>query len=270
MSVWTLVLRESVSGRVDASSIRLADWKELSPGDVERRELKVGRHIVCLADLFTVKLRSTEGLQLVIEGDLHNFDRLGDRHDAGRFHVTGSVGNHAGGSMSGGRLSITGDAGDHLAAPHGAARQGMRGGRITIGGSAGNYVGHRMRRGEVFIDGDAGRFTASQMIAGTIMVAGKVGDDTATGMRRGTVIATRLPKLPEGRFSTPVVIRSVFPNLIDTSCREADCDVGPLSRLGQLIDQISSDGFASRRGDRAVAGKGEVLAPFSLDMPVSS
>ena len=261
MSIWTLTLREEIDQRVDASAIRLADWVDQSISDVEQTHLILGRHSVPLADLFKVNHQTSDKQRLVIEGDLRRFDRIGHRHHCGRIHVAGSVGNHAGGSMSGGRLTIEGDAGDFLAAPHGAARQGMRGGRLTVGGSAGHHVGHRMRRGEVLIDGDVGSFTATQMFAGTIVVAGSIGDSLAIGMRRGTVVAASFPELPGVRFSKAVQIRSVFPKLIGVHDEGASPVASRLHRVRRLIDKLATEGFASRRGDRAVSGMGEVLVP---------
>ena len=261
MSVWTLTLRQNIDQRVDASAIRLADWIEMSAKEVERTPLNVGRRTACLADLFTIKHQTSDKQQLVIEGDLHRFDRIGDRHRTGCIRIAGSVGNHAGASMSGGRLTIEGDAGDYLAAPHGSARQGIKGGRITVGGSAGNYVGHRMRRGEILINGNAENFLASQMFAGTIIVAGRLGDGTAIGMRRGTVVAARFPEFPIDRFSKANRMRSVFPRLIETFADQDSSFADSMAQVRQLIDKIATDGFASRRGDRAVSGKGEVLAP---------
>ena len=253
MTAWTLTPREDVTDRVDASSIRLTDWYGKRPGEIERTPLTVGSQRVCLADVFSIRSTDDGRPRIVIDGDLGRFDRIGDGHAAGLFHVEGDVGDYAGGAMSGGLLRIQGSAGNHLAAPHDAARQGMKGGRITVGGSAGNYLGHRMRRGEVFVAGDAGRFAASQMFAGTIVVAGHVGADAASGMRRGTLITRRSPELPGRRFTKAVSIRSVFPRLLDLPNDRPE-------GIRRLIDQIASAGWSSRRGDRAVGGKGEILS----------
>ena len=264
MTTWTLVLRDLVGERVDASSMRLADWIDKTPKDVGNTQLTVGYQTVPVSDLFTIKKQASREQHLIIEGDLNNFDRIGDGHDLGTLRVLGTVGNHVGAGMTGGQLLIEGNAGDHLAAPFGTARLGMRGGRIKVSGNASDYTGHRMRRGEVFIEGDVGRFTASQMIAGTILVAGNIGDDTATGMRRGTVITRRLPELPERRFSSPLTTRSVFPSLIRVTTNGSESDLN-LPRATQLVAELSSGRFVSRRGDRAVLGKGELLAPNRSD-----
>lgn len=261
MSKWLLTLREHVDQRVDASSIRLADWFDKSVTDVEQTPLIVGRQKVRLGDLFDVQHEAGERNELVIEGDLRCFDRIGACHHSGRICVKGSVGDYAGTSMTGGRLAIDGDAGDYLGAPCGSQRQGIKGGCITLGGSAGNYVGHRMRRGEILINGNAIDFLASQMFAGTIVVAGGIGQGAAIGMRRGTVIAASFPELPDERFSKANLIRSVFPCLIRFHHDRRIAAADAMSGVRQLIDKIATDGFSSRRGDRAVSGKGEILVP---------
>jgi formylmethanofuran dehydrogenase subunit C len=260
MSVWTLSLRRPVEDPVDASKIRLQTFRDRPAREIGAIPIVVASQTMPLGDLFSFERTSDEGDGLVIQGDLSRFDRLGDRHDSGRIRVVGSVGDHAGSCMSGGTLIIEGDAGDHVAAPHDASRQGMRGGRITVGGSVGNYAGHRMRRGEIFVAGDAGRFAASQMVAGTLVVAGRVDRDAGTGMRRGTLIVSDPLSLPDERFTAPVVIRSVFPTLL----RRTMTPEGPaMSRIATLVGRMAAGGFLSRRGDRAVAGQGEILTPAS-------
>tara|TARA_R110002049_G_scaffold4601_5_gene32688 strand:+ start:959765 stop:960571 length:807 start_codon:yes stop_codon:yes gene_type:complete len=259
VTAWTLRLKSSPDQRVDASPIQLALWNGQTVTEVAQTELNVGRQKVCLGDLFSLTRTDCEDVRLVIEGDLSGFDRIGERHSRGLFRVTGAVGHHAGGSMSGGCLLIQGDAGNHLGAPCGAARLGMRGGRIIVGGSAGDYAGHRMRRGEILVEGDVGRFAASQMVAGTIVVAGEVSSDAATAMRRGTLIAAKFPDLPTSRFSVPVPIRSVFPSLYDFSLPTSAPVPSQLKGVQQLMHQIVNFGFQSRRGDMAVNGKGEIL-----------
>jgi len=254
VSSWSLTLREKVSGRVDAAPICLLDWEGQSIRNVERTPLTLGRDEICLADLFNVKHHASESSRLVIEGDLRKFDAIGYRHRGGLLHIVGSVGDHLGGAMSGGLLRVDGDAGDHVAAPRGAARQGMRGGRVLLGGSAGNYVGHRMRRGEVVIEGDAGRFTANQMFAGTILVGGVLDAEAAIGIRRGSLLLSTPPQLPGPRFSEPVMFRSVFPRLIHFA-------PGEMPVAAELLDRLAAGGFFCQRGDRAMGGKGEVLWP---------
>jgi len=170
--------------------------------------------------------------------------------------------------MTGGTLFVSHDVGDFLGAPLGAQRMGMRGGRIEVGGSAGDYVGHRMRRGEIVISGSVRRFIASHMVAGTIIVAGKIGPDVATGMRRGSLLSNSLPELPAGRFSNPIPIKSIFPRLIASTFSQGRGGVGGndgLAKAYELVRRIADAGFLSRRGDRAVAGQGEVLSPLAAD-----
>ena len=50
MNAWTLVLKSQINQRVDASSIRLASWPDMSVGDVERVPLQLGHDQVRLAD----------------------------------------------------------------------------------------------------------------------------------------------------------------------------------------------------------------------------
>lgn len=254
MSGWALKLRSAVDRPVDASPIRLCDFAPLSRAELERVVVQVGGQPVALAEIFSITPLSGDEHRLVLEGDLSRFHHLADGHRGGEFRVEGSVGDYCGGTMTGGTLRIAGDAGDQLAAPSGARRSGTRGGRIIVGGSAGDYAGHRMRRGELFIEGDVGQFAAAHQVAGTIAVAGSLGAHAGYAMRRGTLIATRLPDLPPGRFSRPVLIRSVFASLIRLEPHGGE-------ETRRLMERVAGGEFWLSRGDRAACGQGEVWAP---------
>lgn len=258
MTAWRLELRGSVAGRVDASPIALDRFEGRSVADVCRVSLHAGGVPVELGELFSVTRDDRESPSLVVAGDLRRFDRIAAGHSRGEFRVVGSVGRHAADAMSGGRVIVEGDAGEFLGGPAGAKRSGMRGGRVVIEGSTGGYAGHRMRRGEVLIEGNCGPFLASHQVAGTIVVAGGVGDHPAFAMRRGTIVLQRQPDWPSNRFSRPVEVGSVFPELLRRGLAGPS---GRIDRCRVLVDRLSRGRYLSVRGDFAVSGRGEILTP---------
>ncbi|PHQ32487.1 formylmethanofuran dehydrogenase subunit C [Rhodopirellula bahusiensis] len=250
MSKITLRLRSDLQSPLDASSIRLDEWVQLSIEEIERFELRSQSGPVAIGDLFEVSVQSDVAMpRLVIDGCLRLVSGIGFQHKLGEIVCQSNVGDHAGSCMLGGRIVVHGNAGDHLGSPMGSRNVGMNGGQLIVNGSAGDDAGHRMRRGELWIDGDVGTRLATWQVAGTIGVAGNVGPNIAYGMRRGTLIFGRQPTLDANRFSTPIPLRSAFVSLLGRNCQASWLTPEFLKSLRVC------------RGDRQIDGRGEIWMP---------
>jgi formylmethanofuran dehydrogenase subunit C len=178
----------------------------LDRADVARLPILVGRRAEPLGDLFAIGGDGGGGDDIVVEGDLASFERVGAGMTRGRLTVRGPVGARAGSGMSGGVLAVEGSAGAragegmrggallvggsagaHLAAPL-PGRLGLDRGTIVVRGSAGPMAAFRMRRGLVGIGGDAGPGAGTSLIAGSLFILGKAGAGAGALMRRGTIV----------------------------------------------------------------------------------
>ncbi len=202
-----LTLRRPLDRAVDASQLALEHWRELDPGEVARRGVRVpGIGLTPLGELFEVKgghagrirfvgdLTLVEGLgtgldgtELLIDGSIGR--EVGARMKSGRIEVRGNAGWGAGLEMAGGLLEIHGDAGARAGGAALGAKRGMSGGEIIVRGSAGPEAGASMRRGLVAIAGDADEGTGRATIAGTVVVLGAVGPNPGQWSKRGTIVA---------------------------------------------------------------------------------
>lgn len=238
MSTWKLELRQPPAFDVDASPIRLDMFRGLSQLEIER--VRLGSQDV--AELFRVTRvtqshPSTE--RIVLAGDLRRFNNVASQHRLGEYIVEGSVGSGLGG-------------------PHGASQIGTRGGLVHVHGDAGDYLGHRMRRGMLVVEGSVGALLASQMIAGTIVVGGTVGAHPAYCMRRGTLVLSQELDLCPQRFTAANPSFTPFQTLLVRSIRTR---VGSGAAVSKMLNQLELSGLSSRRGDLAVGGQGEIIAP---------
>jgi len=268
----TLVVRTAPPLRIDARAIVPAVLCAMTPEEVLRLPLPLGREQVPLGEWCELRSGSVDDAEpsLRLEGDLARFDSLGagmaagtlDVHGSvgdnvglgmagGTLHVHGSAGALAGCAMSGGWLEIDGDAGDFAAGALPGEMEGMRGGTLVVHGRAGARLADRMRRGTVAVHGDAGEFLASRMVAGTVAVGGKCGAHPGWGMRRGTIVfAGDAPPPP----STFVPVFSDAQVIWQLLARD-------LARLGGPFEGLPQRAPARWAGDLAVQGKGEWLVP---------
>lgn len=276
MTGFTLTLCQQPSLRVDLRGVLPSVLAGLSPLQVAHLPVVQGRDRLALGEFFDVSPRSDD--QLVLDGDLQRFDRVGWQLDAGHLHSTGAVGDHAGGAMTGGRLQIDGNAG-HLAGCEMAGGElliggnvgdfaggnlpgsmdGMRGGLLRVQGHAGQRLGDRMRRGSLIVCGDAGDFVASRMVAGTLAVGGRVGAHPGYGMRRGSLVlcGTGPHPAPSPTFVPAIAEAAVFWQLLAR-------DLARLGGAGSPTADNPFAGLAGRRiqrhlGDLAAAGQGELI-----------
>ncbi len=282
-----LALKDSPSGRVDARAIsRVGSGAKTGPeglrcevDDFRQRVLRTTcGEAILVGEVFDVSGFEAESPVLHLVGDLANFDMLGYRHRLGVFCVDGNVGNQFVAELRGGEVFVGGESGDQIGGASGASNRGMSGGRVEISGDAGQYCGARMRRGEIFVNGSVGDFAGASMIAGTIGVGKSIGGHAGFGMRRGTIAVTELGDRDQVRLTDPVLIRSLYPRLVDFSgsgpnnsarC-EGGSDVGLacqtwseclVPRVASLYQRLGSGLIASRRGDLSVGGMGEILTP---------
>ena len=229
-----------------------------------------GNATLPLAEFFNVA-RSVDDDALVFDGDLSRFDRVGWQMAGGRIVVEGSVGDYAGGCMSGGRACAsaampacsrparwpaarspsTATSTTSPPAPCPAAWTACAAARSSSSGNAGARFGDRMRRGTALVFGDAGDFLASRMVAGTIAVGGRV--------RR----ACRLRHAPrQRRFRRPPARRRSSPTFVPAlAVRRCFWQLlaRDLARHGGPFAALPSRRIERHLGDLAAGGKGELI-----------
>ena len=274
MSQVRLELKQAPSLRVDLRGLTPSAMAGLTPAQIERIPVTHGTQTLPLAEFFTVACDDTPAAdgELVFDGDLSRFDRIGWQLAGGRIVVAGPAGDYAGACMSGGELqvqgsagllaacemaggtlTIDGDVGNHAASTLPGSMDGMRGGTLIVRGRAGDRFADRMRRGTALVFGDVGDFLASRLVAGTVAIGGRAGAHVGYGMRRGSVVFAG---------AAPVVAPTFVPALVDAAVawqllardlsRVVGKDGGPFA------------GLAARRsvrhlGDLSADGRGELI-----------
>ena len=278
MSRVRLALKQAPSLRVDLRGLTPPAMAGLAAAQIERLLVTHGTQTIALAELFSVACDDTPEAdgELLFEGDLSRFDRIGWQLAGGRIVVAGPAGDYVGAcmtagevqvqgsdgllaacEMAGGTLSITGDVGDHAASTLPGSMDGMRGGTLIVRGRAGDRFGDRMRRGTALVFGDVGDFPASRLVAGTIAIGGRAGAHVGYGMRRGSVVfaggASSLASTVAPTFVPALADAAVAWQLIARElARVAGSDDGPFA------------GLAARRtvrylGDLSADGRGELI-----------
>jgi formylmethanofuran dehydrogenase subunit C len=267
-----LALKQVPQLRVDLRGVTPAALAGLAPAQVERLTVTQGMQTLPLAEFFTVTCDGAPepGGELVFEGDLSRFDRIGWQLAGGRIVVAGSAGDYVGACMSGGEvqvqgsagllaacemaggtLTIAGDVGDHAASSLPGSMDGMRGGTLVVRGRAGDRFADRMRRGSALVFGDVGDFLASRLVAGTIAIGGRAGAHVGYGMRRGSIVfagsaprvaATFVPALADAPVAWQLLARDI--------ARHGGPFAGlPARRTVRHLGDLSADG----RGELIIA-----------------
>ncbi|TFF63560.1 MAG: formylmethanofuran dehydrogenase subunit C [Promethearchaeota archaeon] len=183
--------------------------------DIKNMELFIGSEKVKLGEFFDVsgKTGKLEETKIILDGDLSNVKRIGEKMTGGEIIVKGNVGMHVGNQMKGGKITIEGDAGDWAGAM-------LEGGELTINGNAGHYVGSAyrgywkgMKNGIIRVKGKigneamlwavnskggnqwptlycggAGSFLGIHNHGGTIVVEGDVDRCAGADQSRGTIV----------------------------------------------------------------------------------
>jgi formylmethanofuran dehydrogenase subunit C len=242
----------------------------LSEAELGRLPLMLGNRRGTLGDCFALRVAGAGGDRLVIEASDDRLDDIGAgmrggeivvEGDAGasagmgmtggKLLIQGSAGHGAGMAMAGGELRISGDAGDQLGGALPGERNGMSEGILIVGGNAGDSAGDRMRRGTIIVTGGVRAFCGARMIAGTIAIGAGMGECPGVAMRRGSILAL-------GAHG------AVLPGFVD--CGRHELAFARL--LARVFAKYGVEQMAERlrllrrwRGDLAVGGKGEILAP---------
>lgn len=269
MSGWRLRLKQVPALRADLRGVTPDALGALTLAEVARLPIGHGNATQPLAEFFHVDAGGAEG-ELVFDGDLSRFDRVGWQMAGGLLRVQGAVGDYAGGGMRGGELWVAGDAGalaacemaggtltiggnagDFAASTLPGSLDGMRGGTLVIKGHAGERLADRMRRGTVLVFGNAGAFMASRLVAGTLALGGSAGPHAGYGMRRGSVV-----------FASGAGAVAVPPTFVPAG---ADAPVfwqlvaRDLARHGGPFEALPRRRIDRHLGDLATGGKGELI-----------
>jgi len=266
-----LTLKRVPALRVDLRGVTPAALQGLSTARIERLTVTHGMQTLGLAEFFAVARDDADEAadELVFEGELARFDRIGWQLTDGRIVVEGSAGDYVGACMSGGevhvrgsagllaacemaggRLTIDGDVGDHAASSLPGSLDGMRGGTMIVHGRAGDRLADRMRRGTAIVCGDVGDFLASRLVAGTIAIGGRAGAHIGYGMRRGSVVFVG---------AAPRVAPTFVPALGDASVAW-QLLARDLARHGGPFAGLPTRRIRRYLGDLSSDGKGELIA----------
>jgi formylmethanofuran dehydrogenase subunit C len=265
-----LALKQAPALRVDLRGVTPVALAGLSSAQIERLTVTHGTQTLALAELFAVSLSdASDGVaELLFEGDLSRFDRVGWQLASGRIVVAGAVGDYVGACMSGGEvqvqgsagllaacemaggtLTIAGDVGDHAASSLPGSMDGMRGGTLIVRGRAGDRFADRMRRGTALVFGDVGDFLASRLVAGTIAIGGRAGAHVGYGMRRGSIVFAG---------TAPSVAPTFVPALADAAVAW-QLLARDLARAGGPFTGLPVRRIVRHLGDLSADGRGELI-----------
>ena len=108
-----LTLKRVPALRVDLRGVTPAALQGLSTARIERLTVTHGMQTLALAEFFAVARDDADEAadELVFEGELARFDRIGWQLTDGRIVVEGSAGDYVGACMSGGEVHVRGSAG---------------------------------------------------------------------------------------------------------------------------------------------------------------
>jgi formylmethanofuran dehydrogenase subunit C len=243
----TLTLRTEPPARVHAGPL-LPEWlRGLGMSEIAAVEVRCGREMVAVGDLFEVAGTADE--KLVLVGDLGRFDGIGAGMTRGEIVARGDVGDWTGAEMSGGVLRIFGDAGARVGAAYPGARIGMTGGEIVVTGDAGEEAGAGMRRGLIAAGGTTGAGAGLRMLAGTVIALGGIGAEAGLGNKRGSLVSGR----PVDPLAAYAFATRFWPPALQLQLRR-------LRALGLPVDDALLRGAWARwSGDRTELTRGEIL-----------
>ncbi|MBN1799988.1 MAG: formylmethanofuran dehydrogenase subunit C [Candidatus Lokiarchaeota archaeon] len=172
-----LKLTKKLEFPLEADTITPDNFAGKSTDEIKKLTVYYGNQKATIGDYFSVtgKGGDLNGTRIIIDGDLSNVKRIGEKMMGGEIVVNGNVGMHLGSQMSGGKILVNGNADDWAGAM-------MEGGELEITGDAGNYVGAAYR----------GHWKG--MKNGVIKVKGKVGHESMSWVN-GSKPAKRFPTL---------------------------------------------------------------------------
>jgi len=159
MSEIKLKLKKQPDFPLEADSISPDNFAGKTAADIKKLILYHGNKEVKLGDFFDVtgKTSNVNDIKIIIDGDLSNIKRIGEKMSGGEIVINGDVGMHVGNHMKGGKITVNGNADDWAGAM-------LKGGELEISGDAGNYVGSAyrgfwkgMENGIIKVQGKVGR-----------------------------------------------------------------------------------------------------------------
>jgi formylmethanofuran dehydrogenase subunit C len=197
-----LTLKKKPKFPLEAETITPDKFSGKSVADIKKLIVYHGNEEKIIGDFFHVSGGGGEvnDTKIIIDGDLSNVKRIGEKMTAGEIVINGNVGMHVGNNMSGGKILVNGNADDWAGAM-------LKGGELEITGDAGHYVGAAYRG---FWKG---------MENGLIKVHGKIGNEALTWVN-GSKPAKRFPTLICGSAGSFLGIHSHGGTIIV----EGDCD----------------------------------------------
>lgn len=156
-----LKLKKAPEFPLEADSITPDNFAGKTLNEIKSLPLYHGRELLTIGDYFNVsgKAGDVANTKIIIDGDVSNVKRIGEKMTGGEIIINSDVGMHVGNNMSGGKILVKGNADDWAGAM-------LQGGELEIEGNAGHYVGSAYRG---FWQG---------MKDGVIRVKGKVGNES--------------------------------------------------------------------------------------------
>jgi len=172
-----LKLKKKPDFPLEAETITPDKFAGKSAAEIKKLVLYHGNEEKTIGDFFNVTGTGGEvsDTKIILDGDLSNVKRIGEKMTGGEIVINSNVGMHVGNNMSGGKILVNGNADDWAGAM-------LKGGELEITGDAGHYVGAAYRG---FWKG---------MENGLIKVHGKIGNEALTWVR-GSKPAKRFPTL---------------------------------------------------------------------------
>ncbi|MFX1348922.1 MAG: formylmethanofuran dehydrogenase subunit C [Promethearchaeota archaeon] len=197
-----LELKKNPEYPLEAETISPDKFSGKSTAEIKKLIVYNGNEEKTLGDFFNISGNGGEinDTKIIIEGDVSNVKRIGEKMTGGEIVINGNVGMHVGNNMSGGKILVNGDADDWAGAM-------LKGGELEITGNAGHYVGAAYRG---FWKG---------MENGLIKVKGKIGNEALSWVT-GSKPAKRFPTLICGGAGSFLGIHSHGGTIIV----EGDCD----------------------------------------------
>jgi formylmethanofuran dehydrogenase subunit C len=197
-----LKLKKSPEFPLEAESITPDLFAAKSVAQIKKLTVFHGNEEKNLSNFFDVSGDggALDEIKIIIDGDVSNVKRIGEKMTGGEIIINGDVGMHVGNNMSGGKILVNGNADDWAGAM-------LKGGELEITGNAGNYVGAAYRG---FWKG---------MQDGIIKVKGKIGNEALTWVN-GSKPGKRFPTLICGGSGSFLGIHSHGGTIIV----EGDCD----------------------------------------------
>jgi formylmethanofuran dehydrogenase subunit C len=153
-----LKIKKKLDFPLEAESITPDNFAGKTTAAIKKLPLFYATKQVTIGDFFEVSGKSTDvaDTKIIIDGDVSNVKRIGEKMTGGEIVINSDVGMHIGNHMSGGKITVNGNADDWAGAM-------LQGGELEIIGDAGHYVGAAYR----------GYWQG--MKNGTIKVKGRVG-----------------------------------------------------------------------------------------------